>query len=75
LRSEKKTRISKDIVLAVVSANNHYAGFCPGTANIFRKMIGLEEAKWEDIGYEHQASNDDNDKMVSKQTTLSDFAS
>jgi hypothetical protein len=38
-------------------------------------MIGLEEATWEDIGYEHQATNDDNNKMVSKQTTLSDFAS
>jgi hypothetical protein len=40
-------------------------------------MIGLEEAKWEDIRYQHQPTNDDNDKMVSKQkqTTLSDFVS
>jgi hypothetical protein len=74
-KSEKKTRISKDVVLAIVSANNHYASFGPGTANTFRKTIVLEEAKWEDIGYEHQATNDDNEKMVSKQTTLSDFAS
>jgi hypothetical protein len=28
--------------LAIVSANNHYAG----TANIFRKMVGLPEAQF-----------------------------
>ena len=27
-----------------MSANNYYAGFGPGTANIFRKMVGLPEA-------------------------------
>ena len=34
--------------LAIVAANNHYAGFGPGTVNIFRNMIGLPEAKWEE---------------------------
>ena len=35
------------INLAIVSANNHYAGFGPGTANIFRKMlVGLQEAQF-----------------------------
>ena len=29
----------KRINLAIVSANNHYAGFGPETANIFRKML------------------------------------
>jgi hypothetical protein len=33
---------------AIVSANNHYAGFSPGTVNIFRQLLGLEEVKWED---------------------------
>jgi uncharacterized protein YecE (DUF72 family) len=32
--------------LAIVAANNHYAGFGPGTANIFRKMVGMPEAIW-----------------------------
>jgi hypothetical protein len=75
-KGEKKTGTNKDVALALVTANNHYAGFGPGTANIF-KMIGLEEAKWEDIGYEHQPTNADKDKIVSKQkqTTLSDFVS
>jgi uncharacterized protein YecE (DUF72 family) len=34
--------------LAIVAANNHYAGFGPGTANMVRKMIGLEESVWKD---------------------------
>jgi hypothetical protein len=31
----------KNITFAIVSANNHYAGFGPATANTFRKMMGL----------------------------------
>ena len=27
----------------MIAANNHYAGFGPGTANMFRKMVGLSE--------------------------------
>jgi uncharacterized protein YecE (DUF72 family) len=38
----------KEISLAIVAANNHYAGFGPGTANMFRKMVGLSEVSWED---------------------------
>src|ERR687883_874470 len=38
---EQKGARGKSINLAIVSANNHYAGFGPETANIFRKMIGL----------------------------------
>jgi hypothetical protein len=33
------------IKLAIVTANNHYAGFGPGSANVFRNMLGLPEAK------------------------------
>jgi hypothetical protein len=32
----------------MVAASNHYAGFGPGTANLFRKMVGLSELSWED---------------------------
>jgi hypothetical protein len=31
----------------MIAANNHYAGFGPGTANLFRKMVGLSELSWE----------------------------
>ena len=32
---------------AMIAANNHYAGFGPGTVNIFRNMVGLSELYWE----------------------------
>ena len=66
----------KSINLAIVSANNHYAGFGPGTANIFRKMVGLPEATWsreeDDKSYLH-SSNNIQQHHNSKQSTLSDF--
>jgi hypothetical protein len=37
----------KEVNLAMIAANNHYAGFGPGTANLFRKMVGLQELSWE----------------------------
>jgi uncharacterized protein YecE (DUF72 family) len=36
------------VSLAVIAANNHYAGFGPGTSNLFRKMVGLSELSWAD---------------------------
>jgi uncharacterized protein YecE (DUF72 family) len=78
---EEERRVENDkenINLAIVSANNHYAGFGPMTANIFRKMVGLQEAQWKDN------NNDNNNNEVvqtspfesnplSKQSRLSDF--
>ena len=55
--------------LAIITANNHYAGFGPGTVNIFRNMLGLPEATWKD-GVEAQDQYAAHD---SKQRTLSDF--
>jgi len=34
--------------LAIAANNRCYAGFGPGTANMVRKMIGLEESVWKD---------------------------
>ena len=61
------------IKLAIVTANNHYAGFGPGTANIFRNMLGLPEAKWEDRGKEQEQDAIPHDDLDVKQSTLSDF--
>ena len=36
------------VKFSIVAANNHYAGFGPGTVNIFRQLLGLEELKWGD---------------------------
>jgi uncharacterized protein YecE (DUF72 family) len=63
----------KNINLAIVSANNHYAGFGPGTANIFRKMVDLPEATWNKEQEEEQKSHLLGDVDHSKQSTLSDF--
>ena len=43
IKGEEKGR-RKRISLTIVSANNHYAGFGSGTANIFRERVGLPEA-------------------------------
>ena len=37
-----------NVKFSIVAANNHYAGFGPGTVNIFRHLLGLEEVKWGD---------------------------
>jgi hypothetical protein len=61
-----------NIDLAIVASNNHYVGFGPGTANMLRKMIGLEEVTWKDKKVPSTKVN----KLSStntKQTTLSDF--
>jgi uncharacterized protein YecE (DUF72 family) len=70
---KKKPRSSNntDVNLAIVSANNHYAGFGPGTANTFRKMIGLSEARWEDK--EISKGPPSSLLLSEKQKTLSDF--
>jgi uncharacterized protein YecE (DUF72 family) len=60
------------INLAIVAANNHYAGFGPGTVNIFRKMLELPEAKREEKEEVQQQEHPPHDL---KQRTLSDFLS
>ena len=42
-------KVGKKSSFGIVVANNHYAGFGPATANSFRKLVGLEEAKWEEM--------------------------
>ncbi|MGH9879347.1 MAG: DUF72 domain-containing protein [Nitrososphaerales archaeon] len=39
----------KKISLAIVAANNHYAGFGPATANEFRKMVGMQPVVWDEM--------------------------
>jgi len=67
---------------SIVGANNHYAGFGPGTVNIFRQLIGLEEVKWgdeliitDDLGKDNHESTNKRRTIKTKQTRLSDFLS
>jgi uncharacterized protein YecE (DUF72 family) len=57
----------EDLNLAIVSANNHYAGFGPMTANIFRRMVGLQEAQWKD-----ENNNNNNEKVVAQSDDVHD---
>jgi uncharacterized protein YecE (DUF72 family) len=65
----------EDIKLAIIAANNHYAGFGPGTANVFRNMLGLSEAKWEEKEEGQQQEQEQQEIHDLKQRTLSDFLS
>ncbi|MBV9669166.1 MAG: DUF72 domain-containing protein [Nitrososphaeraceae archaeon] len=68
----------QDLVIAIVSANNHYAGFGPGTANTFRRMVGLPEAQFSK-DEENKKDEDDKRHLHSSsiqdpmQSTISDF--
>jgi hypothetical protein len=42
----EKERGRTEVSLAMIAANNHYVGFGPRTANLFRKMVGLSELSW-----------------------------
>jgi hypothetical protein len=70
-----KTVEVEQIKLAIMTANNHYAGFRPGTVNIFWNMIGLPEAKWEEEeeGGDAQKYLEEYPAIDSKQRTLSEF--
>ena len=63
---EEKKKENKELSLAMIASNNHYAGFGPGTANMFRKMIGLSEITW---------TNERNDIRTNdrEQSRLTDF--
>jgi len=63
----KDVQEAERIKLAIVAANNHYAGFGPRTVNIFRNMLGLPQAEWKDVKEEEKETHD------SKQRTLSEF--
>jgi hypothetical protein len=53
------------------SSLNHYAGFGPVTANIFRIILDLSEVTWHDV--EVPKTGEALSNSNTKQTTLSDF--
>ena len=69
------------VKFSIVAANNHYAGFGPGTVNIFRQLIGLEEVKWgeeivtaDDLEGMEDKIGTSKRVIKTKQTSLSDFS-
>jgi hypothetical protein len=73
--AENIKNVQEHMNLAIVAANNHYAGFGPGTVNIFRNMIGLPEAKWEEKEMGIQKQEEEYTTHESRQRTLSEFMS
>jgi uncharacterized protein YecE (DUF72 family) len=59
-------RFEKNLKVAIVSANNHYAGFGPGTVKIFREKLELPESSWEDKKDINQFDDTDhgNEKLI-----------
>jgi uncharacterized protein YecE (DUF72 family) len=57
----------KQVKLAIVSANNHYAGFGPATVNMFREMTDLPSMNWQKV----QTENTTN--IEADQRSLSDY--
>jgi len=68
----KNVQENEHTKLAIVAANNHYAGFGPGTVNMFRNMLGLSEAKQQEKEEEREQPQQ-YPGHDSKQQTLSDF--
>lgn len=73
----KNIQEDRRIKLVIIAANNHYARFAPGTVNIFRSMLGLPKAKWQDRedGLEDEQQQQQYPAQDFKQRTLSDFMS
>jgi uncharacterized protein YecE (DUF72 family) len=69
--SMKSVQRDERIRLAIVAANNHYAGFGPGTVNVFRNMLGLKEATWQER--EEKQTKEQYQAPDSNQRSLSDF--
>ena len=59
----------KQVKLAIVSANNHYAGFGPATVNLLRQMMDLPQVNWQDMLVQTQNTN----TIESDQRSLSDY--
>ena len=76
----------KSVLRAIISANNHYAGFGPGTVNNFRDIMDMPQISLEhrnDIiipkySYFRKSDNIENrgkgkENKKPKQTSISDF--
>ncbi len=72
----------KDVKMGIVTANNHYAGYGPGTVDIFRQNMDMGKLSFENVDIskvsrqleleeKFNISHRKSDK--GKQTTLSDF--
>ena len=77
-------KYEKDVKMALISANNHYAGFGPGTVNQFRELLELPELPLDEVkdyvpitnkgDYSQDTLSKMSDKAIkTKQASISDF--
>jgi hypothetical protein len=83
--ADKVTQLKEDEKspkIGIVAANNHYGGFGPGTAKMFREMLNLEPKSVDHIDLKEIGNQLDLEKKIGndlikckeyKQTTMSDF--
>ncbi len=69
-------RFERNVKAAIVSANNHYAGFGPGTVKIFREMMELPQITWEkrkEISFVDEMTSTKLIEPKPRQTSITDF--
>ena len=70
LKVVEEEEAADQVKLAIVSANNHYAGYGPASANLFRGMMNLNPLNWE---IENKIIQTTTTAGNSNQRSLSDF--
>jgi uncharacterized protein YecE (DUF72 family) len=69
---KERGRSSEEVSAAMIAANNHYAGFGPGTVNIFRNMVGQSELSWQDQEHIQRQIQQEKELEKEHQFSLSD---
>ena len=71
----------KDVKIGIVAANNHYGGYGPGTVNMFRENMEMEQLSIDNVDLNEINNQLDSENRFdlglrsrkSKQTTMSDY--
>ena len=72
----------KDVKVGIVTANNHYGGYGPGTVNTFKEMMDLEPTSFENVDLneinnqiesENRFNLDLKSSKRSRQSSMSDY--
>jgi hypothetical protein len=71
----------KDVKIGIVAANNHYGGYGPGTVNMFRENMEMEQLSFDNVDLNEINNQLESENRFdlglrsskSKQTTISDY--
>ena len=65
--------VNDGVKMAIMSANNHYAGFGPMTAKLFEQMLNLKEKIKSFPIQDYKPSSEEDDDIVDTKKTYSKF--